>query len=80
MDINNSLCGRGDHLPSLSCSQGDLKDLSAHGSLHEYLMHRHDNGRCPITTFWLEKQRVVSVCSPEGFKDTRRLTDRPSRL
>ena len=42
-------------------------------------MHRHDNGRCPITTFWLEKQRVVSVCSPDGFRDTRRLTDRPSK-
>ena len=66
--------------PPADEDQGDLKDLSAHGSLHEYLMHRHDNGRCPITTFWWEKQRVVSVCSPEGFRDTRKLTDRPKAL
>lgn len=66
--------------PPADENQGDLKDLSAHGSLHEYLMHRHDNGRCPITAFWLEKQRVVSVCSPEGFRDTKRLADRPKSL
>ena len=29
--------------------------------------------------FWWGKQRVISVCSPEMFKDTIKLTYRPSR-
>lgn len=58
---------------------GDLKELSEHGSLHQYLMYLHDNGRKPLAIFWWGKQRVVSVCSPELFKDTIKLTYRPSK-
>ena len=55
---------------------GDLGEMSAKGSLHEYLTHLHDEGRCPVTSFWWGKEHVVSVCSPQAFKDTVRLTDR----
>ena len=55
---------------------GDLGELGKAGSLHEYLLQIHDNGRCPVTSFWWGKERVVSVCSPQAFKDTVKLTDR----
>ena len=66
----------------ITCSfcyrNGDLNELSKYGSLHEYLLHLHQNGRQPITMFWWGTQRVVSICSPELFKETIKLTDRPS--
>ena len=37
----------------------------------------HDKGHCPVTLFWWGKEHVVSVCSPQAFKDTIKLTDRP---
>ena len=57
---------------------GDLGELGKHGSVHEYLLHLHQNGRQPIAMFWWGQQRVVSICSPELFKDTIKLTNRPS--
>ena len=66
-------------LPSfslISSRLGDLGELGAAGSLHEYLLQLHDNGRCPVTSFWCGKEQVVSVCSPQAFKDTVKLTDR----
>ena len=56
---------------------GDLEEMGAKGSLHEYLYHLHDKGHCPVTSFWWGKEHVVSVCSPQAFKDTIKLTDRP---
>ena len=41
-------------------------------------MKLHDGGRCPVSSFWWGKQQVVSVCSPQAFKDTVKLTDRAS--
>ena len=58
---------------------GDLKELSKHGSLHQYLVHIHKSGKQPIAVFWWGKQKVVSICSPELFKDTIKLTNRPSK-
>ena len=55
---------------------GDLGEMSAKGSVHEYLAHLHDEGRCPVTSFWWGKEHMVSVCSPQAFKDTVRLTYR----
>jgi hypothetical protein len=59
---------------------GDLGLLSQHGSLHQYLLFLHDHGRRPIVMFWWGKERVVSVCSPEMFKDFMKLTYRPKLL
>ena len=52
-----------------------MGDVSAKGSVHEYLDHLHDGGRCPVTSFWWGKEHVVSVCSPQAFKDITKLTD-----
>lgn len=63
-------------LTSLSLRLGDIGELTKAGSLHEYLTLLHDEGRCPVTSFWFGKEHVVSVCSPQAFKDTVKLTDR----
>ena len=60
--------------------KGDLDELTKHGSLHNYLLHMHQNGHKPIGVFWWGQQRIVSICSPEMFKDVIHLTDRPSEL
>ncbi len=56
---------------------GDLKELSKHGSLHQYLLHLHGNGKVPVTSFWWGKTQVVSVCSPQAFKELVVLVNRP---
>ena len=56
---------------------GDLGVLAEHGSLHQYLLHLHDNGKVPVTSFWWAKTHVVSVCSPQAFKESIRLVNRP---
>ena len=61
------------------CRIGDLGELAAKGSLQEYLYHLHDTGCCPVTSFWWGKTHVVSVCSPQAFKDTVKLTDRAGK-
>ena len=58
--------------------KGDLEVIPAKGGFNEYLYHLHDKGHCPVTSFWWGKEHVVSVCSPQAFKDTIKLTDRPS--
>ncbi|XP_065890921.1 cytochrome P450 20A1-like isoform X4 [Dysidea avara] len=57
-----------------------MVEVHKHGSLHEYLLHLHKNGHQPIVAFWWGQQRVVSICSPETFKDTIKLTNRPKAL
>ena len=57
---------------------GDIGELNKTGSLHQYLAHLHDEGRTPVTSFWWGKEQVVSICSPQAFKDTVKLTDRAS--
>jgi len=64
----------------VSHRNGDLGEVSKYGSVHEYLLHLHQNGRQPIAVFWWGQQRVVSICSPELFKDTIKLTNRPSEF
>ena len=58
---------------------GDLIEIQQYGSVHEYLLHLHNNGHQPIVAFWWGKKRVVSICSPETFKDTLKLINRPSK-
>ena len=59
---------------------GDLDETKKAGSLHEYLLQLHDHGRCPVTSFWWGEEQVVSVCSPQAFKDTVKLTDRAGEV
>ena len=59
---------------------GDLRKARSFGSLHDYLMQLHKGGRCPVTSFWWQNQHVVSVCSPEAFKDTENVYNKPKEL
>ena len=58
--------------------KGDLIEFPKYGSLHQYLLHLHQNGHKPINTFWWGQERVVSICSPEMLKDTIKLINKPS--
>ena len=58
---------------------GDLDEINKHGSLHQYLLHLHQNGHQPINTFWWGQERLVSVCSTELIKDAAKLTNTPSK-
>ena len=62
------------------CRKGDLGEFHKHGSLHQYLLHLHQNGHQPIAMFWWGQQRVVSICSPKMFKDTAKLINKPSKV
>ena len=59
---------------------GDLGVALSNGSLLEFLMKKHEGGKCPVTSFWWRKKRVVSVCSPKAFKDTESLYNRPAMI
>lgn len=49
------------------------------GSLHEYLMLLHEKYGA-ITGFWWGKNYVVSLASPEYWKEVQPLFDRPRKL
>lgn len=59
---------------------GDLGVVFSSGSLHNFLLQRHREGRCPVSSFWWRDQRIVSVCSPQAFKDTEHLYNRPKLI
>ena len=59
---------------------GDLSKAVANGSLYDYLWRLHKEGSIPVTAFWWRNQRVVSVCSPQAFKDTESLYNRPKLI
>ena len=61
------------------CSIGDLGEFPKHGSLHQYLLHLHVNGEVPVTSFWWGKTHIVSVCSPQAFRELVGLVHRPGK-
>ena len=56
---------------------GDLLDVISKGGVYKYLDLRHEGGRRPIVAFTWKDKKVVSVCSPEAYKDMQKLTNRP---
>jgi len=69
-------------IPGVSPSDselGNLGDIGRAGSLHQYLTELHKKYG-PIVSFYWNKDRVVSIASPEAFHETRRLFDRPVPL
>jgi len=56
---------------------GDLGVAITNGSLYDYLWKQHGEGSIPVISFWWRHQRVVSVCSPQAFRDTQHLYNRP---
>ena len=62
-----------------SKEMGNLEDLGKAGSLHQFLLGLHDKyGK--ITSFWFGSQQVVSISSPEMFKEQQNVFDRPPLL
>ena len=58
---------------------GNLAELGKAGSLHQFLLKLHQEYG-DIAGFWLGPQYVVSICSPELFKQHQGVFDRPSSL
>ena len=80
---NESKLGRSfQEVPGVSPTsdeKGNLEDIAAAGSLHQFLKQLHrEHG--DIAKFWWMKQPAVSIASPKLFRDTSRLPDRPSNL
>lgn len=63
----------------ISYRKGDSGEFHKYGTIHQCLLYIHQNGYRPIVAFWWGRQRVVSICSAEMFKDTIKLTNRPSK-
>ena len=63
--------------PPMLCRLGDTKVVAEHGSLHQYLRHRHAKDGPIIAFWWTNQQRIVSIASPDVFKATTKLFDRP---
>lgn len=69
---NSKNCAKPKEIPGWNRPPADLKmgDLVACSSLQDYLVQRHKGGSCPVISFWWKDQQVVSICSPQAFKDT----------
>ncbi|XP_041367127.1 cytochrome P450 20A1-like [Gigantopelta aegis] len=58
---------------------GNLPDIGRAGSLHEFLMDLHEQYG-PIASFWMGEKLIVSIASPELFKEHLTVFDRPPEL
>ena len=69
-------------IPGLDMSHpelGNFPDMAESGSLHEFLLSLHQKYG-DIVSFWWGRQMVVSISSPELFKQQSRIFDRPIEL
>ena len=58
---------------------GNLGDIGKAGSLHEFLVKLH-NDYVTLASFYWGKQQAVSIASPELFKQSSKLFDRPGEI
>lgn len=58
---------------------GNMSDIKMAGSLHEFLMDLHKQFG-PIASFWMGPEYIVSISSPELFKEHQGVFDRPPLL
>ncbi|KAJ8024894.1 Cytochrome P450 20A1 [Holothuria leucospilota] len=65
--------------PVDSKKKGNLPDIKAAGSLHEFLVKLHKQYG-PIASFWFGPTFTVSVASPDLLQDLKRTFDRPLEL
>ena len=63
--------------PPMLCRLGDTEEVAEYGSLHQYLKHRHAKDGPVVAFWWTNQQRIVSIASPDTFKATTKLFDRP---
>merc|ERR1712141_323850 len=71
--------GRISTVPGLDPSdnlEGNIQDISAAGSLHEFLVDLHDKFG-PVASFWFGQEFCISVSNPFTFKEIQSLFDRP---
>lgn len=59
-------------------SLGNLAMITREGGLHKFLQQHHKKFG-PIFSFYWGKELVVSLGSPQLFKDVQTLFDRPSK-
>ncbi|XP_064627811.1 cytochrome P450 20A1-like [Lineus longissimus] len=60
-------------------SKGNLADIAAAGSLHEFLIFLHDKYGS-IASFWMGNQLVISIAKVDLFQQQMGLFDRPPSL
>ena len=59
---------------------GDLGVALSCGSLYSFLQQRHKEEASPIFAFWWNTTKVVSICTPQSFKETENLYNRPHQV
>lgn len=62
----------------LMSRDGNLADIAKAGSLHEYLLGLHQKYG-DIAALQMGKEMVVSICSPELFREHSNVFDRPGK-
>lgn len=58
---------------------GNMSDINRAGSLHEFLVDLHKQFGS-IASFWISREYIVSIASPELFKQHQGVFDRPPYL
>ncbi|XP_050388413.1 cytochrome P450 20A1 isoform X1 [Patella vulgata] len=66
-------------LDPITKEDGNLSDIERAGSLHEFLLDLHKQFG-DITSFWMGRELVISIASPELFKQQQTIFDRPPSL
>ncbi|XP_006824108.1 cytochrome P450 20A1-like [Saccoglossus kowalevskii] len=71
-----------DKIPGMaptSSEEGNSLDITAAGSIHQFLVTLHSKyGH--VAVFWHKRIRVVSLASPEAWKDVIKLFDKPDTI
>ena len=57
---------------------GNLADIAKAGTVHNFLVDLHDEYG-DLASFWWGNQITISIASPELFKETRAMFDRPGK-
>ncbi|XP_033762755.1 cytochrome P450 20A1-like [Pecten maximus] len=60
-------------------ADGNMSDIKRAGSLHEFLLDLHKQFGS-IVSFWIGREYIVSISSPELFKEHQGVFDRPPSL
>ncbi|KAJ8297840.1 hypothetical protein KUTeg_024371 [Tegillarca granosa] len=66
-------------LQPTSEKDGNLSDINRFGSLHEFLLNLHERFGS-IASFWMGQTYVVSIASPELFKQHGHFFNRPFKM
>ena len=59
--------------------EGNVPDITKAGSLPQFLNDLHKQ-HGPIVSFWINREFIVSIASPETHKEVAHLFDRPGKV